>query len=80
MRPHAQDRVAAGQQPPGDRVEDLVEDLVADATAARQLDQRQRERLAGDRDVPRPERVQRGPVHRVDVPRELHRIVPVPER
>ena len=73
-----QDRVAVGQQPARDRVEDLLEGVVADAAAAGELDQRERQRLAGDRHVAGPEGVEGRAVHGVDVGREPGRVVARP--
>ena len=73
-RRRRQHRVAAAQQPAGDGVEDLVEHRVADARVPAPRSG-QRERLAGDRQVPGAVDVKRRVVHGRDVRGELVGVV-----
>ena len=63
------------EQPPGDRVEDLVEHRVADPPAPGQLDQRQRERLAGHGQMAGAVHAERRLVHGRDVRGQPSRVV-----
>src|SRR5450830_1399528 len=62
--PHPKDRVAAGQQALGERMEDLVERVVSDRQLAREGDQRTAHPLSHHGDVPRVEDRQRNLLHR----------------
>ena len=67
--------VTTGDEALGDRVEDLVERVVADTRRSGQLDERQRQPLADDRDVSCPEQRQRELLHRRDVGLHLRWVV-----
>src|SRR5262245_37278769 len=64
----AEARVAAGEDPLRDRVEQLMERLALDALALRLLDQWQREPFPEDWQVAAPVQLERDPRHRLDVP------------